>query len=159
MSTREAQSNRRVTIAAGIIAAGALLMAGPAATAFADDTPSAPSVPKAKAAAAPPDYSIGGFLNNAGQFVGALGTNTEQFVGTLGNNVNQLVGVGGNNVSNFVGTLGTNTLVFAGTLGNNLVGNPPNAGGKVTPVSTVTTSGRMQGSFQCNSSGSGSCTG
>jgi hypothetical protein len=147
MGSHQSFSNRRgVTLAAGVLTAGALLLAGPAATAFADTASGgSDNVANADTPAATPDYSIGGFLNNAGQFVGHLGTNTEQFVGTLGTNAGQ-----------FVGTLGTNTLVFAGTLANNLVGNPSNAGGK--PVTTsVTPNTAMNVSFQCNATGKGSC--
>jgi hypothetical protein len=147
MGTHRAPSNRRgTTIGAGVLVAGALLFIGPAATALADETGTPAVTTKA---VAQPDYSIGGFLNNAGQFAGHLGTNAEQFIGKLGSNGEQFLGTLGTNGGQFVGKLGTNTLIFAGTLGNNLVGNPPNAGGGASTAMNV--------SAQCVATGSGTC--
>jgi hypothetical protein len=138
-SARSIFNRRAMTFAAGAITAGALMLGGPAATALA--APSGTTTKTVtKAVTAKPDYSLGGFLKNAGAFAGALGTNTNKFLGTLGTNGEQ-----------FAGKLGTNTLKFVGTLGNNLVGNPPNTGGSPTPA----TQNVLKGNFQTNTGSAG----
>ena len=119
MGTHRAGSRRRIaTVSAGVLTSGALLLAGPAATALAappSTNPNGPSVDNN------PVSNLGKFISNVQQQVGTAGTNAISQTGTAIGNGQQQLGRAGNDALRQIGTAGNNAIAQIGTAGNNAI--------------------------------------
>jgi hypothetical protein len=100
-----------------VLAAGALVLAGPAATAFAAPPGGGPGNPGGPGA---PGGSTGG-NNNPVSALGSFVSGVQQQVGTFGTNVISQVGTVIGNAQQQVGTAGTHAITQIGQAGNGLL--------------------------------------